>query len=476
MDLADEQTRVSWKAALGARLFAGRKVVVGLVPLAASVTWLSMLRDAGACRPLVLATGRGAGPVPGDDEAEIHLIDQPPAPSMTEELRGTDALAHDLPADAAAALATYDPDREAVWLMGWFVVNDPIDGRAVIGGRPASWLALEDKLLAESVWDAVGAPHAPARVEPVDAGALDRAAAEVDAGAGTVWAGDARDGFNGGGDFTRWVVTEQDRAAALAFFAPRCDRVRVLPFLDGVPCSIHGIVLPDGTAAFRPVELAILRGQHRRFVYGGQGTTWDPPEADREEMRDLVRRTGEHLRTRVGFRGAFGIDGVLTRDGFRPTEVNTRMAGGLSTLARATDESAFLLLQLTLLAGRDPGVTVAELEDWALPAMDGHRVAKALAMSERRVAAESRDLPVRWDGTRLTAAGEDDADGHVLAGPAAVGTFCMLRDLDLPPGERLGPLNAALMAFLDAELDTGFGPVQVPPDLRPARRVGAGRP
>ncbi|RYU11834.1 hypothetical protein [Nocardioides iriomotensis] len=467
MDLADEQTRAAWKALLGARLFGGRKVVVGLVPLAASVTWLSMLREAGARRPLVLATGRGAGPVPDDDEADVHVIDRPPAPSMTEELREADVLVHDLPPAAAAALAAYDPDCEAVWLMGWFVVNEPFDGRPVLGGRPASWLALEDKLLAESVWDAVGAAHAPARVVPVDAGALDAAADELDEGAGTVWAGDARDGFNGGGDFTRWVVTPEDRAAALAFFAPRCDRVRVLPFLDGVPCSIHGIVLPDGTAAFRPVELAILRGQDRRFVYGGQGTTWDPPEDDRAQMRDLVRRTGEHLRERVGYRGAFGIDGVLTRDGFRPTELNTRMAGGLSTLARATDDMAFLLLQLAQLADHPPEVTVAELEAWALPAMDGHRVAKALAMSTGRVAAESCELPVRWDGSCLSAAGEDDADGHVLAGPAAVGTFCMLRDLDLAPGERLGPLNAALMAFLDAELGTGFGPVDVPPDLRP---------
>ena len=93
-----------------------------------------------------------------------------------------------------------------------------------------------------------------------------------------VWSGDARDGFNGGGDFVRRVLTDDDARAALAFFGPRCDRVRVMPFLDGVPCSIHGFVLPDGTAVLRPVELAILRGTDRRFVYGGLGTTWDPPD------------------------------------------------------------------------------------------------------------------------------------------------------------------------------------------------------
>ena len=89
-----------------------------------------------------------------------------------------------------------------------------------------------------------------------------------------------------------------------------------MPFLDGVPCSIHGFVLPDGTAALRPVEIAMLRDEaERRFVYGGLGTSWDPPAADREEMRDVVRRVGAHLQAAHGYRGAFGIDGVLTADG-----------------------------------------------------------------------------------------------------------------------------------------------------------------
>ncbi|QNN53113.1 hypothetical protein [Nocardioides mesophilus] len=465
MNPADETERSAWRARLGA-VFTGRKVITGLLPLAGLPSWVRLLDEAGAQRPLLLGTGRGAGPVPTEEDAEIVLLDPGHHESMTAELRAQDALARQLPAEVVAAIERYDPDGEAVWLLGPFVVNEPVLGRPVYGGRPADWLALEDKLLAEGIWRAVGAPHAPARVVPVDAVPLEEASRALDLGAGVVWAGDARDGFNGGGDFTRWVVSAGDRLAAWSFFGPRCDRVRVMPFLDGVPCSVHGIVLPDGTAAFRPVELAIMRGPGRRFVYGGQGTSWDPPEADREQMRDLVRRVGEHLRRRCGYRGAFGIDGVLTRDGFRPTELNTRAAGGLATLAQGVDPAAFTLLQLACLAGHDPGITVAELEGWALPAMDADRVTKAIAMVPRRLTEESVDLPVLWDGADLRPCPALDAEAAVMVGPSAVGSFTKVTGVSLARGERLGALNAALVRFLDAELDAGVGPVEAAPDLR----------
>jgi len=264
----------------------------------------------------------------------------------------------------------------------------------------------------------------------------------------------------------RWVVSDEDAALALAFFAARCDRVRVMPFLDGVPCSIHGMVLPDGTAVFRPVELAILRGRRRAFVYGGLGTTWDPPDVDRTRMRDLARRTGEHLRATVGYRGAFGIDGVLTEDGFRPTELNARMSGGLASLARVVDGPLFTLLQSNLVDGRDAGVSVADLEAWALPRMDGARFAKPIAMSPRQVASDPFDVHVRWDGRRLTRSWSETG-WQVSVGPNPAGTYCRLATPSDPvPGTRVATLNVALMRFLDEELDTGFGPVRAAPELR----------
>ena len=136
---------------------------------------------------------------------------------MTEELRALDRLAHALPPHVVAAVEAFDPERRGTWLASPFITSDvPILGRPVAGGRPAAFLALEDKLRAEEVWAAAGVPTAPHRVVPVEAAALARACAEVAGPLGTVWSGDNREGFNGGGNYVRWVVDDHDRATALA--------------------------------------------------------------------------------------------------------------------------------------------------------------------------------------------------------------------------------------------------------------------
>lgn len=473
MNLADPAERAATFARLG-EIFTGRKVVCGPMPLAGMTDWVTLLAAVGAQRPFLVCTGRGAGPVPTEEQAVVVDVEAPPLSSMTEEARLHDLLVRNLPESARAALERYDTEREAVWFTSPFVTAEPVEGRAVHGGRPRSWMELEDKLVADAIWDAVGAPRAGSVQVPVEDEALRAAHAALDAGSGTVWAGDARDGLNGGGDFVRWVGDEADLRAAVEFFAGRSDRVRVMPFLEGVPCSIHGMVLPDGTAAFRPLELAILRGPRRRFVYGGQGTTWQPPAEDREHMRELVRRTGEHLRARVGYRGGFGIDGVLTADGFRPTELNPRMSGGLTSLARAVDWPLFCLLQLNLVAGRDPGLTVEELEGWAVPLMDERTFCKAIVVSTTAAPEESLDIPVTWDGGRLLRA-DRPTGSSVVVGPTPVGLFAKLVTADPPEsGRRAAELNVALVRLLDEVVGTGFGEVSAAPDVR--REPVASRP
>ena len=464
MDLSDPDVREGVTARL-AELYAGRPVLFGPGVLAGYTPVIGWMRDLG-CPVLVVATARGAGPVPEDGECTVVEVPPPSTASVTDELRTHDRMAHHLPAHAVAAVEEHDPHREGVWYTSPFVTSDePILGRPVTGGRPASFLALEDKMLAEEIWAAAGVPHAPYRIVPVEEEALAQATAEVAGPLGAVWSGDARDGFNGGGNYVRWIRDRRDQRAARGFFALRCDRVRVLPFLDGVPCSIHGMVLPDGTAAFRPVEISMLRNVERRtFVYGGLGTSWDPPEADREEMRDAVRRVGAHLQREHGYRGAFGIDGVLTADGFRPTELNTRMSAGATTVAEA-DRRFFTLLQANLVAGVDTGLTAADVES-TVPLMDAARTGKAVAVVEGTKVGGNFSFPVDWDGRAFARADAETGTTLVVA-DTPTGFFARLDPcLALVPGVRLTQVNAALLAFVDREYGAGFGPLEAAPDLR----------
>jgi hypothetical protein len=469
MDLSDPADRERWRTHLSG-LLAGRKVICGVAPLAGMTDLVTHLADAEARKPLLVYSSRGTGPVPSEVQAHLVAVEVARYHTMTEELRDHDRVLRNLPHGAREAIDSYDPDCEALWCVGPFTSAEPVAGRAVVGGREPAWAALEDKIVADEIWDAVGFPRSERRIVEVSSpDDLEAASRDLDLGSGVVWVADARDGFNGGGEFTRWVVTAEEREEALDFFKSRCDRVRVMPFLEGVPCSIHGIVLPEGTAVFRPVELAILRGEGRRFVYGGQGTFWDPLESDRAEMRELVRRTGALLSERVGYRGGFGIDGILTADGFRPTEINPRFSGGLTTLGRALDFRLFRLLQMNLTVGRDPGVTVAELESWALPALDARRIAQPKAVVDRPVVQESLEIAVSWDGDRLRR--DPEGDLTLLVGPNPMGAYAKIDTRDaLAVGDRIGPLNAALMRFLDEELGAGFGPVEPAPDVRGSHR------
>lgn len=471
MDLSDPDDRAAATRLLG-EVFAGRRVVHGPRVLGPALTEATMLAAHGATASLVLATTRGAS-VPGDEPdhpARVVWLPHRSFATVSEELRHEDDRVRRLPDDAVAEIEDFDPAGEALWMGTPFVSSDePILGRRVVGGRPARWLALEDKIACEEVWTRAGVPHAPSRVVPLEPTALARAGAELDQGAGVVWAGDNRDGFHGGGNLTRWVTDADERADALRLLRGSCDRVRVLPFLDGVPCSIHGFVLDDGVAAFRPVEIAMLRsGRAHGFVYGGLSTFWDPRPEDREQMRSVARRVGEHLRDSVGYRGFFGIDGVLTADGFRPTELNPRQSAGVVTQFSALEPSGLvLLLQVRATAYAGFPLSTAEVES-VLPALDAHRTGRVTGMWEGDldpgVLDGEESYGVRHDGRRLVL---DDGGDALAVAPSATGLFAFIgRCTTLVPGQRLAALNVALLAFLDERYGTGFGEVTPAPDLR----------
>jgi hypothetical protein len=450
---------------LARAVVAGKKLIIAGGVLARSGPRATAFRELGAQRPFLLASGRGTGPQPTEDEAASFSLDVN-ASTLMDEIRETERRLTDLPEAALAALDAYDPDREALVLGMAFSQAGELAGRRVIGARPAPWEALEDKVVVDELWDAAGVARARSDVVAAAPDALREAAVRLDRGDGTVWAGDASEGFNGGADYVRWVRRADDRPEAEAFFTAHCERVRVMPFLDGVPTSIHGFVHGGEIAVFRPVELLTLRTPTNRFRYAGVATYWDPPPADRDQMRDVARRVGAELQRRVGYRGGFTVDGVLTSEGFRPTELNARFGAGM------TPVTAGLGLPLNLiqvLAVDEPSADLrpAELERIVLEYADASRGGGAYTLiPQRRTETQSHAVAER-DGVFVHAT-DDVRVGDVVIGPASIGGLVSYQPdhAKVAVGPSFAPVVVRAFAFADEHLGTALGPLEA---ARPAR-------
>ncbi len=329
-------------------------------------------------------------------------------------------------------------------------------------------LPVEDKILIDAFWDTVDIRRAPSEIVPVDREALKSAMRRLDRGLGTVCAGDARDGVHGGAHRLRWVRQPEDLPEAERFFAQHCDRVRVMPFLEGIPCSIHGIAFDDAVVAVRPVEMVNLHIPKAPGVrYCGAATFWDPPDQDREYMRALARRVGAALRERIHFRGPFTIDGVLAEESFLPTELNPRFGAGLVPIGKAVSELPLIFLLQALVANEPLDYRPADLEGLLVDRADAARGGAGFAVLDTPMdRTREHPLVLGKDAARLASEGET-SDGMLALGPSAVGGFVRFtpEPARTPRGPSIAGRVIAAFALADREFGAGIGPVS------PARAV-----
>jgi hypothetical protein len=456
---------VDWWIEPMRRAFGGRSVVLAGAMGASWTEHIELLRSVGVRKLLVVATeGRGAGPLP---DVPTVIVEPPDGLSEMERIHFADRTLSDPTPEMIDAVDRFDPRGEAIVIGTFLATATQLVGRPLVSHRRPEWIALEDKVVVDGFWDRAGIERQPSAVVPL-ADAI-RASGSVDRGAGTVWAADAREGFHGGAHQTYWVTDGPSRDLALDGLRPVCDTVRVMPFLEGIPCSIHGIVLPDGVAVLRPVEMVTLR-RGNDFVYAGCATYWDPEPSVRETMRSIVRRVGRHLVDEVDFRGTFTVDGVVAADGFWPTELNPRFGAGIMTIARGARIPMVILNDL-IVSGNDIGRTAVELEGDLVALGDARRgggtwmggLDHDLQMTNRPVALSQIDAGAwswAWAGP------DDPIAGRVTAGAGFI--RCLYEQASTPVGPSTGALAAAFWDFIDSEHHPGTG------GLAPARHAATG--
>ena len=407
----------------------------------------------------VLANSLGAGPYPPEDLAEWSIICGPAADLMSAT-RDYEARLQNLPTKITDDINRYDPEGTALVFLSSLYSLERIAERAVFAYPRPEWVKLEDKVVIDALWDAVGVARAPSRVVPVSTKELRLAVQQLEGVLGTVWAGDAREGYNAGASYTRWVKTEEDFLDAERFFSAHCDRVRIMPFLAGVPCSMHGIVFPEGVTIFRPVELVIFRVSKKgRLMYAGNGTFWDPPQEDRNYMRQVSRHVAQFLRKEVAYRGAFNIDGVLTSTGFLPTELNARYGAALNTIAQSLPGMPLSFVDMA--ARRDEPLQYCPeaLEDMVVTAADLNRNGVGGALTETTWE-NVIEHPLVLNGNRFRIGqAEEPPAAWVTLGKSQVGGVVRIRlnPTQTPVGEPIAPLVAKVFALADEEFGTSFG-------------------
>jgi hypothetical protein len=439
------------------RAFEGRSIVLAGAMGSSWTEHIALLRSVGASRLLVVATeGRGAGPLP---DVPTVIVEPGPGLSQMQRIHVADRLLHQPTPEMVEGIEAFDPGRNALVVGTFLSTASHLVGRSMVSYRRPEWLALEDKVVVDAFWDRAGVERSPSKVVPLDDAA--RAASLLDRGDGTVWAADARDGFHGAAAQTYWVRDDASRERALEGLGSVCDSVRVMPFLEGIPCSIHGVVLPDGLAVLRPVEMVTLR-RGNEFVYAGCATYWDPEPAVREQMRDVARRAGEQLRHEVDFRGTFTVDGVVTSDGFRPTELNPRFGAGIMTIARGAGIPMVMVNDL-IVGGHDIGRTAAQLEADVVAHGDERR-GGGTWRGGFGVDGELESEPVQFaDGVWSWADPDGPVAGRVTTGAGFV--RCLYDQATTPIGPSTGPRAAAFWDFAAAEFGTDTT------DLTPARSI-----
>jgi hypothetical protein len=444
---------------------AGRRFVVALDTLVGAAGLAASLREHAAGDVLVVGGVRGTGELPADLGAELIDLDVDGRGVMGGIRAFTQAL-EEPSRELVDTIERFDPRGDALVATAVYFSSERLLGRRTFAGRPRAWALLEDKTTVDAMWDAAGVTRAPSRVVPVERNGLWRAHLDLDQGAGTVWVADNRTGWHGGGHGLRWVQTVDDAEQAGRELAAMASRVRVMPFLDGRPCSIHGWVVGEAVATFRPCETVMLRETgRRRLHYAGSATSWLPSSRDRESMRDTAQRVGAHLRDAHGFRGVFTVDGVLSTAGFLPTELNPRFGAALATLGRGASLPLYLL----------HGATVERPElDWEPRRLEAevlatsleHPVAGAHLVLDGRVASP-RSMHVRWEHGRLVETPDAaSADGSVELGSSPGGSLLRVGIRRPSLGPAAAPLIAEAFGGAARLLGLDLPPFEAAPELR----------
>lgn len=352
---------------------------------------------------------------------------------------------------------TFDPHHAAT-----LVLPDPLNpphagARKRIGIRQPAWRLFEDKTLVDALWQVIGVPRAQSIVTD---GTADLAAlgSIVDCGTGVVCSCQPIGTVPASGGDGIWWWRDSQPPATIPKSEASTWRIRLMPLLEGIPVRLHGMNLTSRVIAFPPMELVTLpRVEHGTFLCAGAVPILGP-------VADLVLQTerlGAGLREHLGYRGGFSVDGILTDNGFLPTDFNARLT---SAMEAAPSQLRVQLHMINLLArdGVEPDSAVVEQLAEKTFTTDG--TCTLFGATTHAGTTVPQEVAVCWNGDRLVLASTAISDGALAltAYPRGWLLTAKLVTDQLPSGCRVGPLAPEVFRISDEVFGTEFGKLAPP--------------
>jgi hypothetical protein len=447
--------------------FSGKKTIVAMGSLSDSMGLVKTVQELGARVPYILASSLGS--IPTNAEVPFSLLGRS-AKDSNDLFRKYGQKLGKLPRTVIDRLDQYDSGHKATVLMSSLYAHQTVGGRTVLANRKKEWLDLEDKTVIDSHLDRVGIDRIRSVVVASTAKSLRSKVKNLDEGLGTVWAGDSKQGYNGGASYIRIVRDPYSFKAATRFFSDRCNRIRVSPFVEGIPCSIHGIVFKNAVIALRPVEMLVFEvARKNKFIFAGSATFWDPPPDGRKKMRDFAKRIGTYLRDQHQFLGTFTLDGIFSKNGFVATEVNPRYGAAMPVINQSIPRLPLSLLDMLIRSGKDLPFKPKELERMLLKAADSHRSIAVWCFLKKKVVSFSNHK-LNYTGRGFVRATKlDRCDAELYIGPSEVGGVLRgnIHDFTCSKGSSSGLIVKCLLDYVRREIDPTLG------QLIPAKSVSS---
>ncbi|MBD1227873.1 hypothetical protein [Xenorhabdus griffiniae] len=222
-----------------------------------------------------------------------------------------------------------DPEKNITFLGGVRLALSPLAGRSVYGWQRPEWAKFEDKTYIDENFHRWGINTPPYKIIAPDFNDAVATFHLLNKGKGVILAADSSKSFKAGSEGLSWIKDHHKLAKALDKFHDQTEKLRMAEFIQGIPCSILAMVLPNGVAVFDPIEiLTVFEKSTSQLLFCGSSNRWRPGK-NAEIMRDYTRLAGEKLAEEVGYRGLFSLDGIWTGSEFFATEINPRHASGL---------------------------------------------------------------------------------------------------------------------------------------------------